>query len=212
MMSGATAVTTTPPWAFFKVTGPPAPRGRGMLPIDDHWAAAPRGTRASARVRQASRRGTYHLRPRSNECAAVESGRRSPARDGADDRLDETRDVVGLSGGDDRAVLDDGLVHVKAAGVLHVDGDRRPAGHRTSTQGVHRDQELRSMTDGRHGLAGGHGVAYEIDHGMAHPRAIGRKAARNDDGIKVLRTRLARRELSGDLRAALSCVRASGER
>src|SRR4051812_32840088 len=199
MMSGATAVTTTTPWAFLNVTVSPAAAGRGMSPSDAHWAAAPQGTSASARVRQASRRGTYHLRPRSNGRAAVESGRRSPARDGADDRLDETRDVVGLSGGDDRAVLDDGLVHVKAAGVLHVDGDRRPAGHRTSTQGVHRDQELRSMTDGRHGLAGGHGVAYEIDHGMAHPHAIRRMAARNDDRVEVLRTRLAGRELSGDL-------------
>ena len=49
-----------------------------------------------------------------------------------DDRLAEHRHVVRLARRDQVAVFDDRLVDVAAAGVLDVDGDRRPAGERAA--------------------------------------------------------------------------------
>ena len=67
------------------------------------------------------------------------------------------------------------------------------------------------MADRSYGLAGGNGVAHEIDHGVAHPHAIWSMAAGNDDSVEVLRARLTRGEIGADLRATLAGVGTSGE-
>ena len=112
------------------------------------------------------------------------------SRNRAKDRLGEHGDIVRLPRGDDVAVFHDRLVNVEAAGVLDVDGDRRPAGHRAAAQGVHRDEQLRAVADGRDRFPRADHVAHEIDHGVAHAHPIGRVAAGDDDRVEFARTRL----------------------
>ena len=104
-----------------------------------------------------------------------------------DDRVAEHRHIVGLARGDQVAVFDDRLVDVQAAGVLDVDGNRRPAGERAAAERVGRDQELRTVADGGDRLAGVHGIAREVDHRVAHAHLVGRVAAGNDERVEVLR-------------------------
>src|SRR5438477_2912906 len=96
------------------------------------------------------------------------------SRERPDDRLAEHRHVVGLSGGDEVAVLDDGLVHVEAARILDVDGDRRPAGERPAAERVGGDEELGSVTDGGDRLASVHCVASEVHHRVSHAHPVRR--------------------------------------